>query len=65
MKNSLSHLAILLALVITGRAQQPAVPDPHAAHAAAPSPDAIWTNLMAGNQRFVAGTSVSRFARAA
>lgn len=55
MKNSLSHLAILLALVITGRAQQPAIPDPHAAHAAAPSPDAIWANLMAGNQRFVAG----------
>src|SRR5258708_12005636 len=58
MKNSLSSLAILLALVIPGRAQQPATTTPHTAHAPttpAPSPDAIWANLMAGNQRFVAG----------
>jgi carbonic anhydrase len=62
MKNSLSYLAILLALVITGRAQQPAAAAPHAAHATAPapSPDAIWANLMAGNQRFVAGKPQSR-----
>jgi carbonic anhydrase len=58
MKNSLSHLIILLALVITGSAQQSATTPPHAAHSAAipaPSPDKIWANLMAGNQRFVSG----------
>src|SRR6266404_6205887 len=59
MKNSLSYLAILLvALVIPGRAQQPATTTPHTAHAPttpAPSADAIWANLMVGNQRFVAG----------
>jgi carbonic anhydrase len=58
MKNSLSYLVILLAFVITGGAQQPAATTPHAAHAPAtpaPSPDKIWANLMAGNQRFVAG----------
>jgi carbonic anhydrase len=58
MKNSLSYLVILLALVVTGSAQQPAATTPHPAHAPAtpaPSPDKIWANLMAGNQRFVAG----------
>jgi carbonic anhydrase len=64
MKNVFSYLAILLALVITGRAQQPATTSaPHAAHAPAtppPSPDAIWANLMAGNQRFVAGKPRTR-----
>ena len=62
MKNSLSYLAILLVLVITGRAQQTTTTQ-HAAHAPAkpaPSPDAIWANLMAGNQRFVAGKPQSR-----
>jgi carbonic anhydrase len=54
----LSVLAVLFALVFPGLAQQPATSASHAAHApAAPalSPDAIWANLMAGNQRFVAG----------
>jgi len=63
MKNSLSYLAILLALVIPGRAQQPATTTPHAAHAPAtpaPSADAIWANLIVGNQRFVAGKPQSR-----
>jgi len=63
MKNSLSYLAILLALLIPGRAQQPATTTPHAAHAPAtpaPSADAIWANLMAGNQRFVAAKPQSR-----
>ncbi len=62
MKNAFSHLVILLAFVITGRAQQPAAPASHAAHAAAPAPhpDAIWAHLMAGNQRFVAGKPQAR-----
>src|SRR5579862_9544817 len=60
MKNSLSYLAILLAAVIVSPAQQPpSAAAPHAAHAPAAkpalSPDEIWANLMAGNQRFVAG----------
>jgi carbonic anhydrase len=63
MKNSLSYLAVLLALVATSPAQQPATTSaPHATHGpAAPalSADAIWSNLMAGNQRFVAGKSRS------
>jgi carbonic anhydrase len=62
MKPTLAYLAILLAFVIPGMAQQPAAP--HAAHAPAttpaPSPDAIWTSLMAGNERFVAGKPRSR-----
>src|ERR1700719_430441 len=63
MKNSLSYLTILLVLLISGRAQQPATTTPHGAHAPATpplSPDAIWANLMAGDQRFVAGKPQSR-----
>jgi carbonic anhydrase len=58
-KRTLSSFAVLLLLVFQGVAQQPAVTStPHAAHAhstPAPSPDAIWASLMAGNARFVAG----------
>jgi carbonic anhydrase len=58
MKPTLAYLAILLAFMSPGMAQQPSAP--HAAHAHAPatptlSPDAIWASLMAGNHRFVAG----------
>jgi hypothetical protein len=55
MRRTLSRLAVLLAFVFPGLAQQPATPAPHAATTPAASPDAIWTNLMTGNQRFVAG----------
>ena len=64
MKPPPAYLAILLAFVIPGMAQQPIPAAPHAAHAPAttpaPSPDAIWANLMAGNQRFVAGKPQAR-----
>jgi carbonic anhydrase len=59
LKRTFSYLFLLLSVASAVLAQQPAAtPAPHAHHApAAPaqSPDAIWANLMAGNQRFVAG----------
>jgi carbonic anhydrase len=60
MKHKLIYLCILLGWVSSGMAQQPApAPVKPAAHAptagATPSPDAIWSNLVAGNRRFVAG----------
>jgi carbonic anhydrase len=60
MKRLWLGLAILLLLGATGFAQQTAAaPATQAAHAAsasqAPSADKIWTGLMEGNQRFVAG----------
>jgi carbonic anhydrase len=59
LKRTFSYLFLLLSVASSVLAQQPAAtPAPHAHHAAAvpaQSPDAIWANLMAGNQRFVAG----------
>jgi len=59
MKNTIAYLAVLFTFGIPGLAQQPTTSAPHAAHVPAttpaPSPDAIWANLMAGNERFVAG----------
>lgn len=59
MNRSLFHFAALLFFVSLSPAQQPATaPAHHRAHTAtAPLPptDKIWANLMAGNQRFVAG----------
>jgi carbonic anhydrase len=59
MKLTLSALAILLASVSPGLAQQPATASAsHAVHApadVAPTAEAVWASLMAGNQRFVAG----------
>src|SRR5271155_2695420 len=52
-------LGIVLTFAGYGIAQQaPAAPAPHSAHAPSqptPSADQLWTNLMAGNGRFVAG----------
>jgi carbonic anhydrase len=59
MKRSLFYLWVLLALVGSVIAQQPATAPAPPAHApaasATPSADAVWADLMAGNQRFVAG----------
>jgi len=65
MMRTLSWFALLRAFVVPGLAQQPATtPAPHAAHTPAttpaPSPGAIWANLVAGNQRFVAGKLQTR-----
>lgn len=72
MKRFLTHLVLLsalttllsLTLASDGIAQQTATsPAQHGAHAAAaapvPSADQIWTNLMSGNKRFVAGKTRS------
>src|SRR5579862_2487005 len=56
MKRTLSSLCVVLLLVGFGLAQQPAAaPAAHAAASPAPSADAVWDDLMAGNGRFVAG----------
>jgi carbonic anhydrase len=61
MKQAILDFCVLLSIVGFGLAQQAATaPVQHAAHAQAatqqtPSADAVWTNLIAGNQRFVAG----------
>jgi carbonic anhydrase len=64
MMRVLSSLIVLFAFVFPGLAQdQAASSASHAAHAPtspAPSPETIWANLMAGNQRFVAGKPQSR-----
>jgi carbonic anhydrase len=59
-KHTLLYLSILLSFVGSALAQQTSVAPPqHATHAgtsaAKPSADKLWTNLMAGNARFVAG----------
>jgi carbonic anhydrase len=60
MTRKLLYLSLLLPIVGFGLAQQaPPVPAKQPAHAAAtepaPSADALWAELMAGNKRFVAG----------
>jgi len=56
MKRTLSSLCVVLLLVGFGLAQQPAAaPAAHAAASPAPSADAVWADLMAGNKRFIAG----------
>jgi carbonic anhydrase len=59
MMRVLSFFVVLLTFVFPSLGQQPAASSAsHAAHAPATpalSSDAIWTNLMAGNRRFVAG----------
>jgi carbonic anhydrase len=61
MKRTLWHYAILFFLVHPSVAQQPpasAAPQSahhNLAHRQGPSADAIWTDLMEGNRRFVAG----------
>jgi carbonic anhydrase len=60
MTRKLLYLTLLLSIASPGLAQHTsAAPAKHAAHAAAsqpaPSADAVWANLMAGNKRFVAG----------
>ena len=60
MTRALLYLSLLLSLAGFGFAQHaPAVPAKHSAHATAsqpaPSADALWAGLMAGNKRFVAG----------
>jgi len=59
MKRALFCLLIVFGLVGASFAQQaaPAAPASHAHGAVKPaaSPDAVWADLMAGNQRFVAG----------
>lgn len=58
------YLFLVLSLAGSGFAQSsPAVPAPHASHAAshsAPSAAAVWDSLMAGNRRFVAGKPQAR-----
>jgi carbonic anhydrase len=66
MKRMLFYSCVMLAVVGSGLAQQTATaPVQHAAHAPAasqqtPSADAVWTDLMAGNQRFVTGKPRTR-----
>jgi len=61
MKNILFYFCVLLSFVNSGVAQQSgAATAQHPAHAPAasqpaPSADAVWATLMAGNARFVAG----------
>lgn len=60
MTRILLYLSLLLSIAGLGFAQHaPAAAAKHPAHAAAsqpaPSPDALWADLMAGNKRFVAG----------
>src|SRR5438552_18994599 len=59
MRRKLAYLAIIF-LATFAVAQQPAAPAPpatHHGHATQPaqSPDKIWSDLMDGNKRFVAG----------
>ncbi len=59
MRRKLAYLAIIF-LATFAFAQQPAAPAPPAAHHGhavqpAQSPDKIWSDLMDGNKRFVAG----------
>src|SRR5438132_11070879 len=59
MRRKLAYLAIIF-LATFAFAQQPAAPAPPAAHHGhavqpAQSPDKIWSDLMGGNKRFVAG----------
>jgi carbonic anhydrase len=58
MKRALALLGVLL-LASLGAAQQPAAKPKDSAHAkpakAMPSADQVWSELMAGNKRFVAG----------
>ncbi len=64
MKRALLGLGVLLCFSVSGWSQQAApAPTPHHAHDAAKpaaSPDEIWAHLMAGNKRFVAGTTKAR-----
>ncbi len=64
MKRALLSLSVLLCFSVSGWSQQAApAPTPHHAHDAAKpaaSPDEIWAHLMAGNKRFVAGTTKAR-----
>ncbi|MDP9263141.1 MAG: carbonic anhydrase [Acidobacteriota bacterium] len=60
MTRTLLYLSFLISMAGFGFAQQaPAAPAKHAAHAAAsqpaPSADALWAELMAGNKRFATG----------
>jgi len=65
-KRTLFSLCILLSFAATGLAQDAgAAPAQHPAHShaaakAAPSADAVWASLEAGNKRFVAGKSQTR-----
>ncbi len=59
MRRKLAYLAVIF-LATFAVAQQPAAPAPPAAHHGqavqpAQSPDKIWSDLMDGNKRFVAG----------
>jgi len=56
------YLAVVLAALILAASAQHSSSDKanHAAAASTASPDAIWDDLMAGNQRFVAGHPASR-----
>jgi carbonic anhydrase len=56
MHRGLAYVVVIL-LATVAVAQQPAAPPAHHASAAQPtsSPDKIWSDLMAGNKRFVAG----------
>lgn len=58
MKRTLLCVSFLLMVVGAGIAQAPAPAHPASRHVAskpAPSADAVWADLLAGNQRFVAG----------
>ncbi len=57
MKRTLSSLCVVVLLLVGfGIAQRPAAaPAAHAAASSAPSADAVWAGLMAGNKRFIAG----------
>ncbi len=64
MKHKLSYLFVPLLLATVAAAQAPA-PAPQTAHHAAAKPaappaDTIWADLMAGNQRFMAGKIQTR-----
>src|SRR5579864_5412562 len=58
---NLLHLLLISQLVAAGFAQQqPTAPaHDHAAMAQTPSAEAIWADLMEGNQRFVSGKTKS------
>ena len=60
MRRKFACFAIIFFLATFATAQQPAATAPHVAHHAhaiqpAQSPDKIWSDLMDGNKRFVAG----------
>ncbi len=61
MRSKLACLAIFF-LATFAAAQQPAAPAAHHGHAVRPaqSPDKIWSDLMDGNKRFIAGKLKSR-----